>query len=185
MKLHLALLSSIIPLSLSACAAGADGGDDGFLISAGNVDDGDNADEVSGTAEETGEGTGTESAGDTTTESTGSESTGETETETETETGLEALPCDEGFMISPNPAVAGQAFEAAYANAQPFAYIGMSVEQIEGAGAPVTGNEDIGDDGDGNYVWTYTVNGHGTGIVELTFTKEMGQVQATCQVHVL
>ena len=188
MPLFAALVCPLV--ALTACASGGDQGDDGFVLSAGNEGTGTGTDTD---ADEIGsDGATTDTTTETTTDTTGTTTdttetttdTTETTTDTTETTGEPPLPCDPKFdLITPNPPTAGQPFTARFSDNVGHVYIGMGAVQIEGVGSPMAGNEVIS--GNNPYHWTYTITGHGAGIVELTFTSNMGStVLGTCQLHV-
>ncbi|WP_045115462.1 hypothetical protein [Plesiocystis pacifica] len=188
-----ALSLALTPL---ACSVGDDESADSFVISAGTPsadggDDGDSEDEVGETGTETETESETESESETTETGSTDESSGEDTTDASsesTDTGLPELPCAAKFdLIQPNPAVVGQPLTAQFTDDVGHVHIGMSATQLEGVGSPSAGNESITSDGpNGPFHWTYTITGHGEGIVELTFTANMQQnVLGNCRVHVV
>lgn len=194
-----ALVGMCVP-AVFACSVGDDESADSFVISAGTpsadgAGDADSEDEVGETGTETaGTGDGdTDTDTDTGTEDTESTEESSTEgsdesTEESTDTGLPELPCAAKFdLIEPNPAIVGQPLTVQFTDDVGHVYIGMGVTQLEGVGSPIAGNETITSDGpNGPYHWTYTITGHGQGIVELSFTVNMQQnVLGTCRVHVV
>lgn len=98
--------------------------------------------------------------------------------------GLPALACDAGFTFSTNPAQAGTEFTASYQHTDGFAYVDL---EVTGPGSPVSAW--VGVTGAGPYTWTWSVSGHGAGVLQLTFLKDKnggtGTPVATCQLHSL
>ncbi len=93
------------------------------------------------------------------------------------------LACDPGFKFSKNPVTAGVPFQVRYTAKTAYTYIGM---KVTGPGSPQVENQQI--TGTGPYTWTYTVSGHGAGVLSLTFVDGMtggnpGNPIATCQVQ--
>lgn len=93
------------------------------------------------------------------------------------------LPCDARFSFSDNPATAGVDFEASFTDSPGYAYVGMNVS---GPGSPTT--TWVGVSGT-PHVWTWTVSGHGAGVLDFTFVKDAnggpGTPIASCQIRSL
>jgi hypothetical protein len=97
--------------------------------------------------------------------------------------GSAPLPCDDGFAFSSTPAVAGVPFSASYTADTGYTYIALTVS---GPGSPTAGSEQI--TGSGPFTWSYTISGHGAGVLSFEFVEgkmggNPGNVVASCQLE--
>ncbi len=92
-----------------------------------------------------------------------------------------ALACDSRFSFGANPALAGVPFDVRFTDDPGYVYVAMDVA---GPGAPVTSW--VGVSGT-PHTWTWTVSGHGAGVLAFTFLKDRngsstGTAIATCSI---
>ena len=91
------------------------------------------------------------------------------------------LPCDSRFSFSANPATAGVPFQIHFTDSPGYTYVGMNVT---GPGTPKT--TWVGVSGT-PHTWTWTVSGHGAGVLDFTFVKNAngtpGTAVGSCQIY--
>lgn len=97
--------------------------------------------------------------------------------------GGEPLSCDARFSFSPADVTAGVAFDVSFTDSPGYAHVDV---EVSGPGAAVSTWQ--GMEGDGPYTWTWRVDGHGAGVLELRFMKDKepgtaGTFVASCQVE--
>ena len=98
-------------------------------------------------------------------------------------TGGAPLSCDARFSLSMVPVTAGVAFDVSFTDTPGYAHVDV---EVTGPGAPVSVWQGMA--GEGPYTWTWRVDGHGAGVLDLRFMKDKepgspGTLVASCQVE--
>lgn len=97
-------------------------------------------------------------------------------------TGGVPLECDAAFSFSVNPVQAGVPFDVSYTADTGYTFVAM---EVTGPGAPAANDFQV--TGSGPFTWTYTVSGHGEGVLSFDFLEgktngSPGSVLGSCQV---
>ncbi len=91
------------------------------------------------------------------------------------------LPCDSRFSFSANPATAGVPFTASFTDSPGYVYVDM---HVTGPGSPKTSWKGVSGT---PHKWSWTVSGHGAGVLDFTFVKDAngtaGTPVASCQIQ--
>jgi len=98
-------------------------------------------------------------------------------------TGGVPLLCDDRFSFSSSHVAVGVPFDVSFTDTPGYAHVDV---EVTGPGDPVSTWQGMG--GDGPYTWTWRVDGHGAGVLDLRFMKDKepgssGTLVASCQVE--
>jgi hypothetical protein len=97
--------------------------------------------------------------------------------------GLAPLPCDARFKVT-DPATVGVPFDVTVTDNSPYTYVDL---EVTGPGSPASTWGGVA--GASPWSWTWSVSGHGAGVLDLTFKKDKnggaGTTVASCQIHSL